>query len=88
MAVLGDIPSLDWAKQDMPDGFQPLSAIVLVKGVYIDEEDGEMTRPVWMHRWTRDLAQNPSERLGALSLAHELTMREARSDYTFEEGEE
>lgn len=72
---------LDWEATEFPEDFEPLDAIVLVKGVY-QTEDGDMTRPVWCHRWTTPLARNGYERVGALRVAARMTEEEVMAGYT------
>lgn len=84
---MADLLSLDWAEQDLPDDFEPIDAIVLVKGVY-HTEDGDLTRPVWSHRWTMALARNGSERIGALRVAARMTENEVMSEYTDEDDDD
>lgn len=86
MAKLEDIIKLDWPDGDFPEDFEPLDAIILVKGVY--QTDGDLSRPVWVHRWTMALARNNAERLGALTIATELTEREACAEYTSSDDED
>lgn len=82
MSEIKDLASLDWGEPDLPEGFNPLEAIVLVKGYY-ETDDGDMSRMVWAHRWTLALAKSPAEREGALRIATEMTLREAMKDYRF-----
>lgn len=85
MSTVSDLSTLDWmGNAELPDGFTPVDAIVLVKGYYV-HEDGDMTRLVWAHKWTRALAGSPAEREGALRIATEMTLREAMKDYRFDD---
>lgn len=80
MAELKDILDLDWYETELPEDFQPIDAIVLVKGVFL-KDDGDLTRPVWTQRWTKPLARNVIERIGELTVCRELAIREALEDY-------
>ena len=84
MADLSDLLSLDWAVTELPEDFEPLDCIVLVKGVY-KTDDGSLTRPVWATRWTRAMSQNPTEQVGAFEVARRLAMRCALDDYSDDE---
>lgn len=85
MSEIKDITTLDWRDTALPDGFVPVDAIVLVKGYY---ETGEgMSRMVWAHKWTKALAEAPSERVGQLEIARRLSVAEAMSDYEMDDDE-
>lgn len=80
-----DIVSLDWETKEFPENFQVLDAIILVKGVYVDE-DGDVSRPCWAHRWTNALTANINERIGVLRVAGKLMERDAMAEF-HEEGD-
>lgn len=86
MATLADILTLDWETQEFPEGFMPIDAIVMVKGVYEDGDD--FTRPVWSHRWTVPLSRNIHERIGVFRVAQRLGEDAAMSEYSYGEDED
>jgi hypothetical protein len=82
---LDSILSLDWDERGklLPDNFQPIEAMVLIKGVYVEGED--MTRPVWVHKLTAGLTQNSAEVVGELDIAHALARQQAIAEFDEED---
>jgi hypothetical protein len=82
---LDSILSLDWDERGklLPDNFQPIEAMVLIKGVYVEDED--MTRPVWVHKLTTGLTQNSAEVVGELDIAHALARQQAMEEFDEED---
>lgn len=85
--AIAELAGLDWDSSEWPEGFQPIDAVVLVKGVYQTDE-GSLTRPVWCHRWTVPLGRNVAERIGAYHVAHEMATAEALSAYGWDDDDD